>query len=102
MTVSLTASVVCVTVNTPSTGPVSLPSVVPAMLTVAVSPSRISMESLSLAPSMVTPTVDAVMLLSVTITVSVPSTSESATMPVTLMVWLVEPAAMVTVPERVV
>ena len=77
-----------------------LPAVVAAMLTVAASPSRRSMLSLSLAASMVMPGSLAVIPVSVISTVSVPSTSESATMPVTSMVWLVEPAGTVTVPLR--
>ena len=50
---SVELSAVCVTVKTPSTGPCSLPSVVPAMLTVAASLSRMSIESSSLAGSIV-------------------------------------------------
>ena len=61
------------TVKTPSTGPASLPSVVPAMLTVALSPSRISI--VSLAVPIVIPGSLAVIVSSVMMTVSVPSTS---------------------------
>ena len=50
---SVELSALCVTVNTPLTGPASLPSVVPAMLTVAESLSRMSIESSSLAVSIV-------------------------------------------------
>ena len=60
------------------------------------------MLSLSLAASMVMPGSLAVMPVSVAVTVSVPSTSESATMPVTSIVAVVEPAGMVTVPLRAV
>ncbi len=66
------------------------------------SPSRILIESLLLAPSIVIPGSLAVMLFSVTVTVSVPSTRLSATMPVTSIVWLVDPADMVTVPDSAV
>ena len=91
----MTAAVVCVTVNNPSTGPVSLASVVPAMLTSALSPSRMSMLALLLIGSMVMPGSLAVMAVRVTVTVSVPSTSPSATMPVTSIVALVALAGMV-------
>ena len=96
MMVSLTAVVLWVTVKMPSTGPDSLPSVVPAMLTDALSPSR--MLTLSLAVPMLMPGSDAVMAVSVTVTVSVPSTRPSATMPVTSMLAVVVPAGIVTVP----
>ena len=90
------ASVVCDTVNTPSTAPASLPSMVPEMLTVALSPSRISM--LSVAVPIEIPGSLSVMPVSVMVTDSVPSTRLSATMPVTLIVADIDPPGIVTEP----
>ena len=94
---SVELSAVCVTVNTPSTGPASLPSVVPAMLTVAASLSRMSIESSSFPTSIVIWGSPAVILFSVITTVSVASTIASS-MTGTLIVAEVVPAVIVTVP----
>ena len=101
MIVLLAASVVCETLNSPLTGPNSLASVKPEMLTSAMSPSRIWIVALSLPASMLMPGSPEVMLSSVTITVSSSSTSESTTMPVTSMNASVAPSGMVTVPPSV-
>ena len=94
---SVELSAVCVTVNTPLTGPASLPSVVPAMLTVAVSLSRMSIESSSLAVSIVICGSPLVIVFSVITTVSVASTIASS-ITGTEIVAVVAPAAIVTVP----
>ena len=99
--VSAAATALCVTVNCPSVLGSAAGLVVVAMLTKAVSLSLISTVSLSLATSMLTPGLLAVMLVRVTITSSVPSTIKS-TSTVTSMVAVVLPAGTVTVPERAV
>ena len=87
-----------VTVNWPSVPGSAAGLVVAAMLTVAVSLSLISTVSVSLATSMLTPGLEAVIPVSVRMTSSVPSTIKS-TSTVTSMVAVVEPAEMVMEPE---
>lgn len=96
MLVALTA--VCVTVITPFTGPASAPSVVLAIVTVAESLSVMLMLAVRVAPSVAKPEV---MLISVRLTFSVGSTIASL-MTGTVIVAVVEPAGMVTVPLRAV
>ena len=91
--------VLCVTVKTPSTGPASLPSLVAAIDTVAASPSAIMIEAVSAGAAAIV-TAGLPVPVSATTTVSSPSTSASATMPVTSIVTVVLPAGIVAVPLR--
>ena len=101
MTVSLALAVVCVSVNRPGADKASSASVVAAMLTVALSPSRILIVASS-AGLVATVTSGSSVPVKVTMTVSVPSTSESMAMPVTSMKAVGSPASTVTDPDNVV
>ena len=86
----------------PSTGPVSSPSVVPAILTVAESLSIMVTVASSLAVSTSICGSPPVMPVSWTSTVSSASMTESSMMSVTSISAVVEPARMVTLPLSVV
>ena len=91
-----------VTVITPFTGPVSLPLVVLAMVTVGASLSAIVLVAVMFAAAPnATPGDPDVMLVKVMITVSLPSTTASS-MTGMVMVAVVEPAGIVTVPLKAV
>ncbi len=97
-TVALSLVVVMVSVKRPSTVPVSFASVVATIDTVAVSLSRI----LTVAGVASIPISALSVPVSVTITVSVPSTIVSSMMPATSMVAVVAPAGIVTFTGKVV
>jgi len=98
MTVLVALTAVWVTVITPLTGPVSAPSVVLAIVTVAESLSAMVLVATSVAPSVARPELTDVR---VTTTVSLPSTIASLITGIEI-VAVVEPAGIVTVPLNAV